>query len=53
VIKFLNVNLGPTVWVIGTFYALNTLLVVVGIGLIVVANRRVSQSTRGVKANWL
>ena len=39
--------------VIGTFYALNTLLVVAGISLIVVANRRVSQTTRGVKANWL
>jgi hypothetical protein len=53
VINFFNVNFGPTGWVIGSFYALNTLLTVAGIGLIVVANKRVSQSTIGVKANWL
>ena len=51
--NFSKINFGPLGWAVGAFNAQSTLMTVVGIGLISVANMRVSQTTKGVKTNWL
>jgi len=51
-VKFIQHSLGPRALIVAVFYAQNMLLVAVGITLIYVANRRVSQATFGLKTNW-
>ena len=50
-VKFIQHNLGPRALLVAVFYAQNILLVAVGISLIYVANKRVSQRTSGLKTN--